>query len=88
MRFDVDASGPGPGAHPGPGERTAVSVAAMRPEEALYWYALTTNGNAPRPPSPCALSSPTSRLRESRIARECSMSLVRSSNLVTLSPVV
>lgn len=88
VRFDVEASGPDPGAHPGPRERTAVSVTAMRPEEALYWYALTTSGNAPRPPNPCAFSSPTSKLRESRITRECSMSLVRSSNLVTLSPVV
>ena len=29
-------------------ERIAAGVAAMSPEEALYWYALTTNGNAPR----------------------------------------
>ena len=29
-------------------ERIAAGVAAMSPEEALYWYALTTNGNAAR----------------------------------------
>ena len=29
-------------------ERIAAGVAAMSPEEALYWYALTTNGNASR----------------------------------------
>ena len=29
-------------------ERIAAGVAAMSPEEALYWHALTSNGNAPR----------------------------------------